>query len=147
VVALFDAFAIPLSHMTVLRDVRMLAGEVRQQRQARTVRVLGLDGAVTHIRGQEVGLVVAIDLGSGEPVAVAALDETNVGAVLRWLAPVVQQLGVEVVVTDDLKSYQTVTEQLGLYHQRCVFHLRRWVGRALRELSGQLPDVWHPLLA
>jgi hypothetical protein len=40
-----------------------------------------------------------------------------------------------------------VAEQLGLYHQRCVFHLRRWVGRALRELSGQLPDVWHPLLA
>jgi transposase-like protein len=81
VVALFDAFALTLSHMTVLRDVRALAGELRHQRQARRVRVLGLDGAVTRIAGQEVGLVVAVDLGSGEPIAVAAIEERNVSAV------------------------------------------------------------------
>jgi transposase-like protein len=146
VVAFFDAFAIALSHMTVLRDVRALASQIRQQRQACQVRVLGLDGAVTRIAGQEVGVVVAVDLGSGEPVAVAALDETHVGAVMGWLGPLAQQLGVEVVVTDDLHSYQTVTEQLGLYHQRCLFHLRRWVGRTVRELRPHLAAEWHGIL-
>jgi hypothetical protein len=48
-------------------------------------------------------------------------------------------------VTDDLHSYQTVTEQLGLYHQRCLFHLRRWVGRTVRELQPQLAEQWHPM--
>jgi transposase-like protein len=146
VVALFDAFALTLSHMTVLRDVRALAGELRHQRQARRVRVLGLDGAVTRIAGQEVGLVVAVDLGSGEPIAVAAIEERNVSAVLAWLGPLARQLEVEVLVTDDLHSYQTVTEQLGLYHQRCLFHLRRWVGRTGRELRPPLPSEWEPIL-
>lgn len=146
VVALLDAFAIALSHMTVLRDVRALAAEFRQQRQMRQVRVLGLDGAVTHMAGYAVGLVVAVDLGTGEPVAVAAIDEPNVGAVLAWLGPLAQQLGVEVLVTDDLHSYQPVTEHLGLYHQRCLFHLRRWVGRTVRELRPQLAEHWHPVL-
>lgn len=38
VVALFDACAISLSRMTVLRDVRALAHEVRQARQTRSMR-------------------------------------------------------------------------------------------------------------
>jgi transposase-like protein len=146
VVAFFDAFAIALSHMTVLRDVRALASELRHRRQRRNVRVLGLDGAVTYVAGQEVGVVVAVDLGTGEPVAVAAIDETNVGAVLAWLGPLAEHLGVEVLVTDDLHSYQTVTEQLGVYHQRCLFHLRRWVGRTVRELRSSLGEEWHGIL-
>ncbi len=95
VVAVFDAFAITISHMTVLRDVCALAGELRHQRQGRNVRVLGLDKAVTYIAGQEVGIVVAVDLATAEPVAVAAIDETNIGTVLAWLRPLSSSWGLK----------------------------------------------------
>ena len=53
-----------------------------------------------------------------------------------------QRLGVSVIVTDDLMTYRTVADQLGLEHQVCQFHLRRWVGRALHELKETVPTEW-----
>ena len=62
-------------------------------------------------------MVVAVDLGSGEPVSVAYIDEAKPNAVKRWLGPLVKQLGVSVIVTDDLVHYKTVADQLDLEHQ------------------------------
>jgi transposase-like protein/DNA-directed RNA polymerase subunit RPC12/RpoP len=150
VVAVFDAFGIVLSRMTVSRDTHALGNEVRRQRRQHQVRVLGLDGTGSRVHGVPAGLVVAVDLGTGVPVAVAELDEKDPAAVIGWLDPLVQQLGVEVIVTDDLGSYRRVAEELGVYHQVCLWHLWRWVGRALTELRPQLPawetvisEVWH----
>ncbi len=38
-------------------------------------------------------------------------------------------------MTDDLASYRVVAERLQLGHQICQFHVRRWVGRTLKELK------------
>lgn len=145
VVAIFAAFGLELSRMSVWRDGQQLATQIQQQRQGRRVRVLGLDGTGSRVRGQLTGLVVAVDLGSGVPVAVAELDEKDPAAVVTWLSPLVQLLGVEVIVTDDLGSYRRVAEELGLYHQVCLWHLWRWVGRALTALRPQLP-AWPAML-
>lgn len=60
----------------------------------------------------------------------------------RFLEPLVQRLGVSMIVTDDLNSYRKVAEKLGLEHQVCQFQVRRWVGRAQRELSETVPKDW-----
>lgn len=145
VVAVFGAFRLELSRMSVWRDGQQVATQIRQQRQQRSVRVLGLDGTGTRVQGQPTGTVVAVDLGMGVPVAVAALDEKDPAAVVVWLRPLVQQLGVEVIVTDDLGSYRRVAEELGVYHQVCLWHLRRWVGRAFTRLRPQLP-AWQAVI-
>lgn len=145
VVAVFGAFGLELSRMSVWRDGQELTTQTCQQRQARSVRVLGVDGAGTRVRSQPRGLVVAVDLGRGVPLAVAELDEKDPAAVLAWLEPLVQQLGVEVIVTDDLNGYRRVAEDLGVYHQVCQWHVWRWVGRALTALRPQLP-TWHPVI-
>jgi hypothetical protein len=49
---------------------------------------------------------------------------------------------VSVIVTDDLASFRSVAEKLGLEHQVCQFHVRRWVGRTLRELKEMVPRDW-----
>jgi hypothetical protein len=146
VVAVFDAFGTVLSRMTVWRDGQALGNEVRRQRRQQQVRVLGLDGTGSRMRGVPMGVVVAVDLGTGVPVAVAELDEKDPMAVLTWLGPLVKQLGVEVIVTDDLGSYRRVAEELGVYHQVCLWHLWRWVGRALLDLQSQLP-AWEAAIA
>jgi hypothetical protein len=62
--------------------------------------------------------------------------------VRRFLEPLIQRLGVSVIVTDDLASFRTVAEKLGVEHQVCQFHVRRWVGRALYELRQTVPKEW-----
>jgi hypothetical protein len=54
----------------------------------------------------------------------------------------VRFLQILVIVTDDLFSYKIVAEKLQLEHQICQFHVRRWVGKALRELHQTVPQEW-----
>ena len=47
-------------------------------------------------------VLVVVDLGTGEPVTVGYVDEKDPQAVKRFLEPLVQRLGISVLVTDDL---------------------------------------------
>lgn len=141
------AFGVQLSHMSVWRDLNEQAELLEQRRRWQTVRVLGLDGAYPLIKGQKRAVLIAVDLGSGQPVALGRVDEANPQAVKRFLAPLVQRLGVSVIVTDDLASYRRVAEKLELEHQVCQFHVRRWVGLALAELLESVPPEWVWVLA
>jgi transposase-like protein len=139
---ILSGLKVTLSHMSVWRDVQAQAGKSRKQNQWEQVRVLGLDGAYVLGWGEKRPVLVAVDLGTGEPVAVGYVNEYDPQAVRRWLQPLVQQHGVTVIVTDDLFSYRIVTEKMRLDHQVCQFHVRRWVGRTLRELEHTLPKEW-----
>ncbi len=131
-----------LSHMSIWRDAQEQAEQVRKQNRWKKVRVLGVDGAYVLGWGEKRPVLVGVDLGDGQVVALGYVDEYDPGAVQRWLKPLVQQLGVSVIVTDDLSSYRVVAEKLQLGHQVCQFHVRRWVGKALKELQQTLPKQW-----
>ena len=140
---LFNAFGVSLAHMSVWRDVQKRAATLSQPRPHPPMRVLGLDGVYGHVAGQPYAATVAIDPGNGQLIALAQIDEQAVEQVVAWLKPIVIELGIEVLVTDDLKEAARVAEQLGLQHQVCQFHLIRWVERVLRELQGELQVEWR----
>ncbi|HNT24975.1 MAG TPA: transposase [Anaerolineales bacterium] len=146
IAGLFAAFGVVLSRMTAWRDQQAWAEQLTRRQMQKPVRVLGLDGAYVRGCGAVQPVLVAVDLGTGQPVAVGYVDEKDPQAVQRWLAPVVQQLGVSVIVTDDLLTYRSVARQLDLEHQVCQFHVRRWVGRALHDLRLSLAPDWHWVL-
>jgi len=131
-----------VSFMTIWRDVQASAQQVKRSNQWKPVRVLGLDGAGVLGWGDKQGVLVAVDLGTGEPIAVGHVNEYKPQAVQRWLEPLVQQHGITVIVTDDLFSYKLVAEKLQLGHQVCQFHVRRWVGKTLKELQETIPKEW-----
>lgn len=142
-VAMFlSAIDVTVSHMTVWRDLQEQAKLLEKRRRWQSVRVLGLDGAYPLAKGGKRSVIVAVDLGNGQPVALGRVDESNPEAVRRWLEPLVKRLGVSVIVTDDLASYRVVAEKLELEHQVCQFHVRRWVGRTLYELRETVPKEW-----
>jgi hypothetical protein len=128
--------------MTVWRDAQGQEEKLRRRNEWKRVRVLGLDGAYVLGWGEKRPVLVAVDLGEGQPVAVGYVNEHDQQAVRRWLEPIVQRLGISVIVTDDLALYRTVAKQLNLEHQICQFHVRRWVGKALKELQNTLPKEW-----
>lgn len=143
---LFNAFRVDISRMSAWRDTQERAEQLRQKRKWKTVRVLGVDGAWVRGWGEQRGVLVAVDLGNNQPVAVGYVDEHDPQAVRRFLEPLVKQLGVSVLVTDDLALYRGMADKLGVEHQVCQFHVRRWVGRTRRELRESLPEEWHWVL-
>ena len=143
VTTVLAAFEIEICHMTVWRDIQEQEGLVKKKRTWQPVRVLGLDGA--YIQGwdkRKHPVLVAVDLGTGQLVTVGYVNEHDPRAVRRFLEPLVQRLGVSVIVTDDLASFRGVAEKLRLEHQVCQFHVRRWVGRTLYELAQTVPKHW-----
>lgn len=131
-----------VSHMLVWRNVQAEAETLTKRNQWKPVRIVGLDGAYVLGWGEKQPVLVAVDLGSGEPIAIGYLNEQDPQALRRWLEPLVQRHGITVIVTDDLSSYKGVSEKLQLGHQICQFHVRRWVGKALRELQETVPKEW-----
>jgi transposase-like protein len=139
---ILSAFGVKICHMSVWRDIQEQAKYLEKQRRWQEVRVLGVDGAYPLGWGKKQPVVVAVDLGQGQVVTIGHLDESNPQALRRFLEPVVQRLGVSVIVSDDLASYRKVTQELEIEHQVCQFHVRRWVGRLLHELGGTVPQEW-----
>jgi len=139
---ILSGLKISLCPMTVWRDAQEQEEKLRRQNEWKPVRVLGLDGAHVLGWGEKRPVLVAVDLGAGQPIAVGYVDEHDPRALQHWLEPLVQRLGVSVIVTDDLLMYKIVAKRMDLEHQICQFHVRRWVGRALKELENTLPQEW-----
>jgi hypothetical protein len=137
---LFAAFGVDISHISVWRDTQEEALKLRMSRMWQPVRVLGLDGAYVRGWGETQPVLVVIDLGFGKPVTVGYVNEYDPQAVRKWLKPLVQRLGVSVIVSDDLHRYRIVAQQLDLEHHLCQFHVHRWVDRTLRQLHKKVPE-------
>jgi transposase-like protein len=140
--AIVGGMGVELCAMTVWRDAQGEERRLRRKNEWKPVRVLGLDGAYVLGWGEKRPVLVAVDLGEGQPVAIGYVDEHDPQAVQRWLEPLVHKLGVSVIVTDDLLMYKVVAKRLNLEHQICQFHVRRWVGRTIKELGNSLPKEW-----
>ena len=136
--AILSAFGVSLSRMSGWRDVQRGAEQVRRRKKWKPARVVGIDGA--WLNGQ--GVMVAVDLGDGQPLEIGAIDEKDMSAVMRWLKGLKQRHGIGVIVTDDLAMYRGITDKLELGHQVCQFHVRRWVGRACWDLGQRLEEEW-----
>jgi transposase-like protein len=128
--------------MMIWRDVQAEAQKIMKRNQWKPVRILGLDGAYVLGWGEKQPVLVAVDLGTGDPIAIGYLNEQDPQVVQHWLEPLVQRHGITVIVTDDLSSYKIVAEKLQLGHQVCQFHVRRWVGKTLKELQETIPKEW-----
>ena len=139
---ILSGLQVSLNFMTIWRDVQQAAQQLQKRKQWKPVRILGLDGAYVLGWGEKQPVLVAVDLGTGEPLALGYVNEHDSQAVRRWLEPLVQQHGITVIVTDDLFSYKVVAEKLQLGHQVCQFHVRRWVGKTLKALQASLPQEW-----
>jgi transposase-like protein len=139
---ILSGLGVRMSFMTIWRDVQEAAETIRKRNRWKPVRIVGLDGAYVLGWGAKQPVLVAVDLGTGEPLALGYVNEYDPQALQRWLSPLVQRHGITVIVTDDLFSYKVVAEKLQLGHQVCQFHVRRWVGKTLRDLQETIPKEW-----
>jgi len=138
VVIILAVFGVNLSHMSGWRDVQEAGKQIRRRLKWKAARVVGVDGA--WINGK--GIMVAVDLGDGELLSIAEIDEKEKAGLQAWLKILKQKHNIGAIVTDDLATYKEIVEELGLGHQVCQFHVRRWVGRALKNLEEEISPEW-----
>jgi transposase-like protein len=132
---ILSAFGVNLSHMSGWRDVQAEGRRIRRRMRWKPARVVGIDGAWLNRRG----MMVAVDLGDGQLLSLAQIDEKDKAAVEQWLRSLKQKHKIGVIVTDDLSTYKELADELELGHQVCQFHVRRWVGRKVKELQEDIP--------
>lgn len=72
-----SCFKVTLSHMTVWRDLQEQATLLEKRCRGQSVRVLGVDGMNPLVKGKKRPVIIAVDLGSGKPVAIGKVDESN----------------------------------------------------------------------
>ncbi len=136
---LLSALGCKLSRMSVWRDVQTagtnaLGGWLGGRRGR--VRMMGADETVIKVRGKQTVVGFVTDAESGQLVGMDVLVDRDSDGFVRWLERYVNGFGVESMVTDDLNTYKPVVEHLGVVHQVCIAHVRKWVWDRLREIGG-----------
>ena len=136
---LLGALGCELSRMSVWRDVQESGSNALDgwlSRARGRVRLMGADETVVKVRGKQMVVGFVTDAESGQLVGMDVLAERDSDGFVRWLERYVSRFGVESMVTDDLNTYKPVVERLGVDHQVCIAHVRKWVWNRLREIDG-----------
>lgn len=136
-------FGYRVSYTSSWRDARKLGGMARRRLPAGSARVVGVDETWMKVRGKARPVGVALDLGGKMlGVELTGADFDYVG----WFKRLSEELGAEVVVTDDARACDEGVEQSGVGRQQCLARLRRGLSRAKSKLSEQLRERYGWLL-
>jgi transposase-like protein len=139
---LLGALGAEVCKMTVWRDTQEAGEALRKSRPTGRVRVLGADETVYEVKGQEVVVGFVVDGASGRTLGFEVLFEGDGQAFREWLEPYVKELGVEVLVSDDNDSYGVAAAGLGLEHQLCIAHVRKYVTKRSNSILKQAEREW-----
>lgn len=142
---LLGALGADISKMSVWRDAQEAGEALREKRPAGRVRVMGADETVFKVKGKEVVVGLVVDVQNGRTVGFEVLFEDGGEAFKRWLAPYAEELGAEVLVSDDNDSYGVAAAELGLSHQLCiahVTHVRKYVSKRTKSIYEQAEKEW-----
>lgn len=134
---LLGALGAEISKMSVWRDAQEAGEALRKSRPRGRVRVMGADETVFSVKGEEVVVGFVVDGASGKTLGFEVLFEGEAGAFRRWLEPYAEELGVEVLVSDDNDSYSVAAAELGLEHQLCIAHVRKYVSKRAKSILEQ----------
>ncbi len=89
------------------------------------VRALEADETVFKVKAKEVVVGFVVDGQSRKTLGFEVLFDGDGRTFGEWLEPYAEQLGAEVLVSDDNDSYSVTARELGFSHQLCVAHVRK----------------------
>jgi len=98
--------------------------------------VLGVDETQLKVKGEGITLGFVTDPDSGQIVALELLASRQAAEMERWLSELLERLGCEVVVSDDLESYKPALDAMGREHQLCLAHARKALANRLKKIPG-----------
>lgn len=138
-----EALGSPLAKSTIYDAVQAAAAHLPDLRQTavfadlRTPAV-GADLTSVLCNGEWLTLGLAVDAVTGLTLSIDLLEGSDAATIQAWLAPIVEAVGAELLVTDDADSMKRAADDLGLPHQVCKTHVRRNTDALIAELAEKL---------
>jgi transposase-like protein len=136
-----EALGCGIVKSAIWRNVQRLGEKARRRFRAGQGKlgrrpVVGMDETELKVSGEGITVGFVTDPETGELVGMRLLASREGEELTRWLCETAQQLGCEVVVTDELASYKLAAEEAGLEQQLCLAHWRKAVARRLKKIEG-----------
>jgi transposase-like protein len=140
-----EALGVLVAKTTVYENVQEAGFTSRQRQKMDVVQggqrvVIGSDGTYVKVKGQEVGVQVVVDDRDSDLLGLEIVASENIEEVRALVGEVADQVGAEVLVSDDLNTYKNVADGLALAHQICRHHVKDNVDELTEELQGQLSE-------
>jgi len=133
-----------LGKTTVYRDVQAAGEKGRKLRaawlrqQEGKVRFVGADPTQVRCGGEEVIVALAVDAQHGPMLEVVILEDEQAETLKRWLQPLLEFVGAEVLVTDDADGFKAVADAAAVRHQVCRRHVTANVLAFIAEAAEEL---------
>jgi hypothetical protein len=108
IVELFQKYEITLSRSTVWREGQALAAKLQGRKLNNYRKKYTIDPNYVHQVSSNLGVVIAVDVGSGQYAILGTLDEDNPHSVQSWLKPLIKNAEIEIL--------QLQTGKLDLLH-------------------------------
>ena len=133
-----------VDHVSSWRDIQRLGKAVRRRLPRGSARIVGVDETWVKVKGRSRPLGVVVDVGG----RTLGIELSGQGFDYRgWFQKMAEELGVEVVVTDDSTDYGTPIEDSALSRQQCMVHMKRTLGRAKGRLDKAIRTRYEGLLS
>jgi transposase-like protein len=137
-----EGLGVPLSKTEVYETVQAAAARVpglkrEQVFEGRKTAALGGDLTSVKCRGQWLHLGLSVDALSGLVLTVDELSAEDAQALKAWIEPIVEQVGAQVLVSDDADGFKQVADETGLLHQVCKSHVVRNTEALIQEMRPQ----------
>jgi len=135
------AIGVLIGKSSVYRNVQEAGFQSRlrqQEEHEKGQSVIGSDGTYIKVKGVKVGIQVVVADGSQDLLGLELTTSENSAEAVKMVQEIAQKVGAEVLVSDDLGSYQEVADDLGLDHQICRKHVKDNVDKLAEALFEQL---------
>ncbi len=138
-----DALGVYLCKSRVYEVVQAAARCVpglKRQQVFQDVRTPALGCDITSVRcnGRWLPLGVTVDDTTGWVLTIDELSGEDAQTLTEWIAPIAEQVGAKLLVTDDADSLKTVAEEVDLDQQICKSHVKRNTEALMADLRAIL---------
>lgn len=142
-----EALGIYYSKTSVYQAVQAAAKAVpglKRNQILEGYRTPAIGGDLTAVRcqGQWLSLGVIVDPLQGLVLSIDQLEGEDAQTLQQWIAPIADQVGARVLVSDDADAFKHAADDSGLDQQVCKSHVVRNTEALITSLSAALQD--HP---
>lgn len=134
-------------YRAVLAVVKQVPG-LKQEKLMTGYRTAAVGADVTSVRcnGQWLTVGIAVDATNGMVLSIDELPGEDAEQLKAWLAPILEAVDAEVLVSDDADAFKKVSDETGCSQQVCKSHVGRNTDALVAELSTLIEAGSDPSL-
>lgn len=136
-----NSLGIGIGKSSVYRAVQAMTEKVPGMKREQLLdgyktKAVGADVTSIRCNGEWIPIGIAVDATNGMVLSIDELPGENAEQLKAWLAPILEAVDADVLVTDDADAFKKVSDETGRSQQVCKSHVGRNTDALVEELSS-----------